>query len=79
MSQLVYSCHHFDAAALDGGGHAEFTRDKGYEYNVEITGQSTTCLDNVTLAKQCKGITKAGARCRHLTDNENQLCWQHSK
>jgi len=58
-------------------GYSTFTSNKGYEYEVQITGQSEDCVENVPMVKQCKGVTKSGKRCRHMTDNSNQLCWQH--
>ncbi|WP_394774633.1 hypothetical protein [Flavobacterium sp.] len=67
----------FSNAAIDEDGHASFTSDKGYEYEVQIIGQSEGCFNNVPMAKQCIGKTKNSSRCRHLTDNLNQLCWQH--
>ena len=61
----------------DEEGHSSFTSDKGYEYEVQIIGQSEGCFNNVPMVKQCKGKTKNGSRCKHMTDNSNQLCWQH--
>lgn len=29
------------------------------------------------LLNGCKGKTKNGSRCKHMTDNSNQLCGQH--
>jgi hypothetical protein len=69
----------FSNAALDEDGYSSFTSDKGYEYEVQIIGQSEGCFNNVPMVKQCKGITKSGSRCKHMTDNPNQLCWQHQK
>jgi len=69
--------NHFSGANLDEEGHASFTNDKGYEYDVQIVGLSAGCFNNVPMVKQCKGITKNGKRCRHMTDNQNGLCWQH--
>lgn len=67
----------FSNVAIDENGHSSFTSNKGYKYEVQITGQSASCFDNVPLVKQCKRIIKSGNRCRHMTDNPNQLCWQH--
>lgn len=67
----------FSNAVVDGNGHSTFTSDKGYEYEVQIIGQSEGCFNNVPMVKQCKGKIKNGNRCRHMTDNPNQLCWQH--
>ena len=67
----------FSDAILDEVGHSSFTSDKGYEYEVQIIGESDGCFNDVPMAKQCKGITKNGNRCKHMTDNPNQLCWQH--
>ena len=68
---------HFSDAKLDEEGHASFTNDKGYNYEVQIVGQTANCFDNVPMVKQCRGITKSSRQCRHLTDNSNGLCWQH--
>lgn len=67
----------FSNATVDEEGHSSFTSDKGYEYEVQIIGQSEGCFNNVPMVKQCKGKTKNGSRCKHMTDNSNQLCWQH--
>lgn len=68
---------HFQAAELDEYGHTKFTNDKGYEYSIDITGKSTNCFANTSPVRQCLGQTKNGNRCRHMTDNGSQLCWQH--
>jgi hypothetical protein len=46
---------------------------KGYKFvhNDKLKGQSTTT--------QCRGITKAGNRCRHMTRIANGYCFQHSR
>lgn len=62
---------------LDSSGEASFTSNKGYEYEVKITGEAEDCFKNVAIAKQCNGITKKGKQCQHKTDNPNGLCWQH--
>jgi hypothetical protein len=69
--------NHFSPAELNEEGDASFTSDKGYDYKIEIVGQTTNCFDGVPMVKQCRGITKSGRQCRHLTDNANGLCWQH--
>ena len=69
--------NNFSNAELDEDGHSSFISDKGYDYEVQIIGKSEGCFDNVPMVKQCIGITKSGKRCRHMTDNPNQLCWQH--
>ena len=68
---------HFSRAELDEEGHTSFKSDKGYNYEVQIVGQMADCFDGVAMVKQCRGITKKGRQCRHLTDNPNGLCWQH--
>lgn len=69
--------NNFSNASLDEDGHSSFTSDKGYEYEVQIIGQSEGCFNNVPMVRQCKGITKSGNRCKHMTDNSNQFCWLH--
>ncbi len=69
---------HFSGAYLDDDGNTYFTSDKGYEYEIQITGIEGDCLtDNVPRAKQCIGTTKDGDQCENMTDNSNGLCWQH--
>ncbi len=68
---------HFSAAELDDEGHTSLTSGSGYDYEIQIIGQTNTCFDGVPMVKQCRGITKAGRPCRNLTDNQNSLCWQH--
>ena len=67
----------FSKAILDEDGNTSFTSTKGYEYEVKIIGLSAGCFYNVPMVNQCKGITKSGNHCKHMTDNANQLCWQH--
>jgi hypothetical protein len=67
----------FAGAPLDENGYASFTNKKGYEYQVQLVGPSEGCFSGVPMAKQCKGKTKSGSRCKHMTDNSTQLCWQH--
>ena len=58
-------------------GFAEFTSDKGYEYEVQIIGETTGCFDDVRMAEQCNGITEDGDQCENVTDNYSGYCWQH--
>lgn len=67
----------FKPSELDQDGHTEFTNEKGYKYDVQIIGKGEDCFKNVPLAVQCRGFTKSGQRCKHMTDNPNGLCWQH--
>jgi hypothetical protein len=67
----------FSNVKVNENGNASFTSKTGYEYEVQIIGPSEGCFTNVEMVKQCKGKTKIGNRCRHMTDNANQLCWQH--
>jgi hypothetical protein len=68
---------HFSGATLDDDGLASFTSDKGYDYEIQITGKEKDCFTNVPSAVQCIGVTRHGGRCKNMTDNPNQLCWQH--
>lgn len=68
---------HFSDATLDDQGLASFTSDKGYDYEIQIIGKEEGCFTNVPSAVQCIGVTKQGRRCKNMTDNPNQLCWQH--
>jgi len=58
-------------------GYTEFTNDKGYDYTVQIIGDSEDCFEDVPKAVRCKGITKGGSQCNNLTDNKSGYCWQH--
>lgn len=64
-------------STFESDGHAEFTSDRGYEYEVQIIEEGDDCLNYVPKAVQCRGITKGGKQCKRLTDNHNGLCWQH--
>ncbi|HEY8959043.1 hypothetical protein [Chitinophaga sp.] len=68
---------HFSGATLDDQGLASFTSDKGYDYEIHIIGKGDGCFTNVPSAVQCMGRTRQGRRCKNMTDNPNQLCWQH--
>ena len=69
---------HFNGADLDDDGNTSFTSDKGYDYEIQITGSEGDCTtDNVPRAQQCSGTTEDGDQCENLTDNSNGLCWQH--
>ena len=68
---------HFLSTPLNNQGFCTLKTDKGYEYEVQITGQSAGCIENSPIAKQCLGIIKNGRRCKHMTDNKNGFCWQH--
>jgi len=69
---------HFSGAELEEDGTANFTSNKGYEYVITIIGNSGNCTTiNLPKAVQCRGETKGGGQCEHMTDNANGLCWQH--
>ncbi len=68
---------HFSGAELDEDGYTSFTSDKGYDYEIEITGEADDCFIDVSQAYQCSGITEDGDECENMTDNSNRLCWQH--
>jgi hypothetical protein len=67
----------FSNVEFDEDGYAEFTTDKGYDYTVQITGDTGDCFENVPMAEQCNGITEAGDQCENQTDNYSGYCWQH--
>jgi len=67
----------FSSVEFDEDGYAEFTSDKGYDYTVQITGDSGDCFEDVPMAVQCNGITEDGDQCENLTDNYSGYCWQH--
>lgn len=67
----------FYGVEFDEDGHAEFTSDKGYDYEVQITGDTGDCFEDVPMAVQCNGITEDGHQCENLTDNYSGYCWQH--
>lgn len=68
----------FKNALLNKEGFTQFVAISGYKYTVQIIGKASECFTpNVQQAKQCKGTTKNGTRCKHLTDNVNGFCFQH--
>lgn len=67
----------FSSVEFDEDGYAEFTSDKGYDYTVQITGDTGGCFENVPMAEQCNGITEDGDQCENSTDNYSGYCWQH--
>jgi hypothetical protein len=70
----------FRNAFLNNEGYTHFVDNRGYNYSVQIIGNASDCFTpNVPQAKQCKGITQNGNRCKNMTDNPNGLCWQHQK
>ncbi|WJJ96355.1 hypothetical protein [Algibacter luteus] len=69
----------FYSVEFDEDGYAEFTSDRGYDYEVQITGEIRDCFEDVPMAVQCNGITEDGDQCRNLTDNYNGYCWQHEE
>ncbi len=68
---------HFSGAELDEDGYTSFTSDKGYDYEIQITGEADNCFVDVPQAYQCSGTTEDGDECENMTDNSNGLCWQH--
>lgn len=69
---------HFSGAVLDESGYTTFTSDKGYKYQIQITGNEPDCFtDSVLRAKQCRGTTAVRNPCKNMTDNTNGLCWKH--
>jgi hypothetical protein len=67
----------FYGVEFDEDGYAEFTSDKGYDYEVQITGDTGGCFEDVPMAVKCNGITEDGEQCENLTDNYSGYCWQH--
>ncbi len=67
----------FYSVEFDEDGYTEFTSDKGYDYTVQITGETGDCFEDVPMAEQCIGITEDGDQCENLTDNYSGYCWQH--
>ena len=67
----------FYSVEFDKYGYTDFTSDKGYDYTVQITGETGDCFEDVPMAEQCIGITEDGDQCENLTDNYNGYCWQH--
>ena len=70
---------HFESPELDENGYTSFESDRGYEYEVNIKGPAENCFVNSRPLLQCRGITRAGRRCKRLTNKSNGLCWQHQK
>ena len=67
----------FTSVKFDEDGFAEFTSDKGYDYTIQITGDTGGCFENAPMAEQCIGITEDGDQCENQTDNYSGYCWQH--
>ena len=44
---------------------------------VKSQGNSNTAK-GTNLTVQCKGLTKAGTRCKHMTSIANGFCFQHN-
>ena len=67
----------FYSVEFDDDGYTKFTSDKGYDYEVQIVGDSANCFENVPMAVQCIGITENSEQCENLTDTASGYCWQH--
>jgi len=50
----------------------------GKTYRVKRIGKNGDCFNDVPLAKQCKGKTADGTRCKNQTDNTSGYCWKHN-
>jgi len=46
-------------------------------HDIYATSSSTNKAQGEGTTVQCKGITKAGARCKHMTRIANGYCFQH--
>ena len=68
---------HYGYVEFNEDGYVSFTSDRGYDYTVQIIGEAYGCFVDVPRAYQCRGITKDGNQCKHLTDNPSGYCWQH--
>jgi|GEM_PF-558878 len=45
--------------------------------NIYTSQQSVAKAQGQSVTVQCKGITKAGTRCKHMTSIANGYCYQH--
>jgi len=45
--------------------------------NIYTSGSSTNKAQGQSVTVQCKGTTKAGSRCKHMTSIANGYCYQH--
>jgi hypothetical protein len=45
--------------------------------NIYGSGTSTNKAQGQSTTAQCKGTTKAGTRCKHMTSIANGYCYQH--
>ena len=45
--------------------------------NIYASGSSTNKAQGQNTTVQCKGLTKAGTRCKHMTSIGNGYCYQH--
>ena len=67
----------FSSVEFDEDGYTDFTSEKGYDYTVQITGDTGNCFEDVPMAEQCIAITEDGDQCENQTDNYSGYCWQH--
>lgn len=56
---------------------AVFRTYAGIDFVVTILRKGTDCFGDVPKAKQCIANTKAGSRCKNMTDNPSQRCHIH--
>ena len=49
----------------------------GKSYKVELLSKGADCFDDVSHARQCKGKTKGGVKCKNKTDESSGYCWKH--
>ena len=45
--------------------------------NIYVSGSSSNKAKGQSVTVQCKGITKSGTRCKHMTRIANGYCFQH--
>lgn len=58
---------------------ASFKSYENRQYKVKLVKRGNDCFKGLEKPERCNGVTKSGSRCKHLTDNESGLCWQHEE
>lgn len=64
---------HFSPEALDSNGSCSFTSDKGYEYDVQITGPECTSTDDVKVISDQE--ESKCPQCGGDKETYDDLCW----
>lgn len=68
---------HFTPEALDSNGSCSFTSDKGYEYDIQITGSECNYTDETEAQNDSEGDQAAVtcSKCGGDKETYDELCW----